>query len=195
PYVYPLLLKGEDTWEDAGLPYKQRMSVARASLEQGKSVMLTAPLLPVPVATNFDADGTVVMPGADSNSGVYQVKDKLAPIDAAIAVSNKAWSPESAKHTRLESIDETVAFKHGRDIGSVQEALNEGKEISEITHVFAARATDSGKVLVTRSETPYEARLRLQSGGKNKERKRCLFTRPFQTTRSIAGECWRMTWR
>ncbi|WP_053152353.1 T6SS effector phospholipase Tle3 domain-containing protein [Pseudomonas protegens] len=174
PYVYPLLLKGEDTWEDAGLPYKQRMSVARASLEQGKSVMLTAPLLPVPVATNFDADGTVVMPGADSNSGVYQVKDKLAPIDAAIAISNKAWTPESTRHTRLEAIDETVAFKHGRDIGSVQEALNEGKEISEITHVFAARATDSGKVLVTRSETPYEARLRLQSGGKNKEHEEAL---------------------
>ncbi|MFB4253223.1 DUF3274 domain-containing protein, partial [Pseudomonas idahonensis] len=116
PHAYPLLLQGEDTWEDTGLPCLQQMSVARASLEQGKSVMLTAPLLPVPVETNFDADGTVVMPGADSNSGVYQIKDKLAPIDAAIAISNKAWTPESTRHSRLEAIDEAVAFKHGRDI-------------------------------------------------------------------------------
>ncbi|MFB4250824.1 effector protein Tle3 domain-containing protein, partial [Pseudomonas idahonensis] len=57
---------------------------------------------------------------------------------------------------------------------SVQKALNEGKEISETTHVFAARATDDGKVLVTRSETPYEARMRLQSGGKDKEHEEAL---------------------
>ncbi|MCL9658663.1 DUF3274 domain-containing protein, partial [Pseudomonas protegens] len=73
-----------------------------------------------------------------------------------------------------EAIDEAVAFKHGRDIASVQKALNEGKEISETTHVFAARATDGGKVLVTRSETPYEARMRLQSGGKDKEHEEAL---------------------
>ncbi|MFJ7141383.1 DUF3274 domain-containing protein [Pseudomonas protegens] len=174
PYVYPLLLKGEDTWEDMGLPYKQRMSVARASLEQGKSVMLTAPLLPVPVETNFDADGTVVMPGADSNSGVYQVKDTLAPIDASIAISNGAWTSESRQYAKLDSIDEAVAFKYGRDIASVKEALNEGKDTAEQTHVFVARATDNGKVLVTRSETPYEARMRLQGGGKNGEHEEAL---------------------
>ena len=74
----------------------------------------------------------------------------------------------------LLAIDEAVAFKHGRDIASVQKALNEGKEISETTHVFAARATDDGKVLVTLSETPYEARMRLQSGGKDKEHEEAL---------------------
>ncbi|MBW8352676.1 MAG: DUF3274 domain-containing protein, partial [Pseudomonas sp.] len=35
-------------------------------------------------------------------------------------------------------------------------------------------ATDDGKVLVTRSETPYEARMRLQSGGKDKEHEEAL---------------------
>ena len=57
----------------------------------------------------------------------------------------------------------TIApFKYGRTPANVEEALNEGKEQAQMTHVFSARAKGDGQVLVTRSETPYEARLRLQ---------------------------------
>ena len=57
----------------------------------------------------------------------------------------------------------TIApFKYGRTPANVEQALNEGKEQAQMTHVFSARAKGDGQVLVTRSETPYEARLRLQ---------------------------------
>lgn len=51
----------------------------------------------------------------------------------------------------------------GRDTRSVERALNEGKELARQTHVFSARDLGTGMVLVTRAETPYEARLRLQT--------------------------------
>lgn len=41
--------------------------------------------------------------------------------------------------------------------------MNEGKELARQTHVFSARDLGTGMVLVTRAETPYEARLRLQT--------------------------------
>lgn len=89
PYVYPLRLEGEKTWEDTGLGLLDRGG--RAELELGVSVTLTAPTLPVPTEADFSTDGTVVAPGDKSTSGVYQVKDTLYPIDAAIAVSNGGW--------------------------------------------------------------------------------------------------------
>ncbi|WP_350615356.1 DUF3274 domain-containing protein [Pseudomonas sp. HY7a-MNA-CIBAN-0227] len=162
PYVYPLRIKGEGIWDDTGLPFKQRLSFVRGELEPGSQVMLTAPLLPVPVYTDFSADGTVTAPGDDSKSGIYQSTDTLDPVDAAIAVSNKGWTAEDTRHARSELMSEPDAFKYGRDPLSVERALNEGKDKAHSTSVFAARAKGDGQVLITRSETPYEARLRLQ---------------------------------
>ncbi len=162
PYVYTLRLKDEGTWDDTGLPFVQKLSVVRAELDKGSQVMLTAPLLPVPAKADFSADGTVTAPGDDSPSGIYQATDTLDPVDAAIAVSNKGWTPEDTRHARHELMGEAAAFKYGRTPANVEQALNEGKEQAQMTHVFSARAKGDGQVLVTRSETPYEARLRLQ---------------------------------
>ncbi|MHA5862652.1 T6SS effector phospholipase Tle3 domain-containing protein, partial [Pseudomonas aeruginosa] len=75
PHVYPLLLAGEKTWEDTGLGGKDRFG--RANFDQGDSVLLTAPRLPLPTEARFDFDGTVTAPGENSASGVYQVRDTL----------------------------------------------------------------------------------------------------------------------
>ncbi|KVV12657.1 MULTISPECIES: DUF3274 domain-containing protein [unclassified Pseudomonas] len=162
PYVYPLRLKGEGTWDDTGLPFKQKLSLVRAELEVGGKVLLTAPLLPVAAIADFKADGVVTAPGGDSPSGIYQSTDSLDPVDAAIAVSNKGWVPQDTRHARHALMSEADAFKQGRDNASIEAVLNEGKEKAHMTHVFSARAKGDGQVLVTRSETPYEARLRLQ---------------------------------
>ena len=162
PYVYPLRLKGEGTWDDTGLPFKQKLSLVRAELEVGGKVLLTAPLLPVAAIADFKADGVVTAPGGDSPSGIYQSTDSLDPVDAAIAVSNKGWIPQDTRHARHALMSEADAFKQGRDNASIEAVLNEGKEKAHMTHVFSARAKGDGQVLVTRSETPYEARLRLQ---------------------------------
>lgn len=164
PYVYPLRLEGESSWEDAGLGWMTR-NIQSAKFKKGDSVMLTAAQLPVPAEADFSADGFVVEPGEGSNSGVYQVKDKLDPIDAAIGVSNKGWNAKDTRYARQETLDEQTAFQYGRDAGSVEKAFNEGKETAQTAHVFTFRALGNGQVLVTRGETPYEARLRLQGEG------------------------------
>ncbi len=168
PYSYSLLLEGEKTWEDTGLGGLDRSG--RASFKPGTSVMLTAPLLPVPAKADFSADGTMTAPGEDSSSGVYQIMDKLDPIDAAIGLSNdkslrikSAWRPKDPKYARQETLDEQVAFKRGRDTASVQQARDDINEPAQRAHVFSARSLGNGQVLITRGETPYEARLRLQS--------------------------------
>ncbi|KAF1068069.1 MAG: hypothetical protein GAK45_01478 [Pseudomonas citronellolis] len=161
PYVYPLLLKGEKTWEDSALGLKDRFG--RANFTNGDSVLLTAPLLPVPAEAHFDNLGHVTAPGEFSQSGLYQVLDTLDPIDAAIGVSNGGWQENSTKNAVAQQFDSAIAFKYGHDARSVERALNEGKEAAQQTHVFSARGLDNGMVLVTRSETPYEARLRLQT--------------------------------
>ena len=162
PYVYPLRLKSEGTWDDTGLPFKQKLSIVRAELEMESQVMITAPLLPVPAKADFSVDGTVMAPGEESASGIYQATDTLEPVDAAIAVSNKGWTAKDTRHAKSQVMAEQEAFKYGRDIASVEKALNEGKELAQLSHVFSARDKGDGQVLVTRSETPYEARLRLQ---------------------------------
>ena len=169
PYVYPLLVAGEKSWEDTGLSGMVDLG-GRAKIEPGKSVMLTAPLLPVPAQADFSTDGTVTSPGEDSNSGVYQIKDNLDPIDAAIGLSNdkslrvkSVWNPQGTDNAQQEMLDEQIVFKYGRDNSSVEKARNENKETALRAHVFSARALGNGQVLVTRGETPYEARLRLQS--------------------------------
>ncbi|RJG10087.1 DUF3274 domain-containing protein [Pseudomonas cavernicola] len=164
PYVYPLMIEGESSWEDTGLGWKDR-NIQNAKFKKGDSVMLTAAQLPVPAKADFSADGSVAEPGENSNSGVYQAKDKLDPIDAAIGVSNKGWKAKDTRHARQETLDEQTAFKYGRDAGSVEKSLNEGKETAQTAHVFTFRALGNGQVLVTRGETPYEARLRLQGEG------------------------------
>ncbi|WP_210712073.1 DUF3274 domain-containing protein [Pseudomonas sp. MWU349] len=167
PYIYPLLLEGEATWEDTGLGLLDRS--ARANLKPGAGVMLTAPQLPIPAETDFATDGVMTAPGEDSDSGVYQIMDTLDPIDAAIGLSNdkslrikSAWRPKDTQYARQETMEEAIAFKHGRDAASVKKARDEIYEVSQHAHVFAARAMGDGLVLVTRGETPYEARLRLQ---------------------------------
>ncbi|MBB4866993.1 hypothetical protein HNP46_005901 [Pseudomonas nitritireducens] len=169
PYVYPLLQSGEATWEDTLLPFSQKLPVARAGLSAGETVMLTAPLLPIPAEANFDNIGTVTAPGAGSASGVYQVLDTLDPIDAAIGVANGGWKEKSTRNAVSQSIDLPLAYKYGRDPSSVERALNEGKDIAQQTHVFSARDLGNGMVLVTRAETPYEARLRLQTAAGHQE--------------------------
>ncbi|WP_273828842.1 T6SS effector phospholipase Tle3 domain-containing protein [Pseudomonas sp. SBT1-2] len=164
PYVYPLRLEGESSWEDAGLGWMTR-NIKNAKFKKGDSVMLTAAQLPVPAEADFSADGSVVEPGEGSSSGVYQVKDKLDPIDAAIGVSNKGWNATDTRYARQETLDEQTAFQYGRDAGGVEKAFNEGKETAQTAHVFTFRALGNGQVLVTRGETPYEARLRLQGEG------------------------------
>jgi len=168
PYAYPLLLEGEKTWEDTGLGGLDRSG--RASFKAGASVMLTAPLLPVPAMADFSTDGTITAPGKGSDSGVYQIMDKLDPIDAAIGLSNdksllikSAWRPKDPKYARQETLDEQVAFKYGTDTASVKKARDEINETAQHAHIFSARSQGTGQVLVTRGETPYEARLRLQS--------------------------------
>ncbi|MDQ2514105.1 DUF3274 domain-containing protein, partial [Pseudomonas aeruginosa] len=161
PHVYPLLLAGEKTWEDTGLGGKDRFG--RANFDQGDSVLLTAPRLPLPTEARFDFDGTVTAPGENSASGVYQVRDTLDPIDAAIGVSNGGWKEKDSGHAVAQQVDTALAYRYGRDTRSVERALNEGKELARQTHVFSARELGTGMVLVTRAETPYEARLRLQT--------------------------------
>ena len=165
PYVYPLIQQGEATWEDTGLPFKQKLGLTRARLQPGECVVLTAPRLPVPTEAKFDHDGSVTAPGEDSRSGVYQVQDTLDPIEAAIGVANGGWKAKNSRNAASEYLDEAQAYKYGRDLRSVERALNEDREIARQARVFAARALGDGRVLVTRAETPYEARLRLQTEG------------------------------
>lgn len=167
PYAYPLLLEGEATWEDTGLGLLDRGG--RATLKPGTTVILTAAQLPVPAMADFSTDGVMTAPGAESASGVYQMMDKLDPIDAAIGLSNDkslrikpAWRPKDTKYARQEMMDQSIAFKYGRDAARVKEARDELYELSQRAHVFAVRSMGDGQVLVTRGETPYEARLRLQ---------------------------------
>lgn len=126
-------------------------------------MLLTAPRLPLPTEARFDFDGTVTAPGENSASGVYQVRDTLDPIDAAIGVSNGGWKEKDSGHAVAQQVDAALAYRYGRDARSVERALNEGKELAQQTHVFSARELGTGMVLVTRAETPYEARLRLQT--------------------------------
>lgn len=161
PHVYPLLLAGEKTWEDTGLGGKDRFG--RANFDQGDSVLLTAPRLPLPTEARFDFDGTVTAPGENSASGVYQVRDTLDPIDAAIGISNGGWKEKDSGHAVAQQVDAALAYRYGRDARCVERALNEGKELALQTHVFSARELGTGMVLVTRAETPYEAGLRLQT--------------------------------
>ena len=149
-----------ETWEDTGLGGKDRFG--RANFDQGDSVLLTAPRLPLPTEARFDFDGTVTAPGENSASGVYQVRDTLDPIDAAIGVSNGGWKEKDSGHAVAQQVDTALAYRYGRDTRS-ERALNEGKELARQTHVFSARDLGTGMVLVTRAETPYEARLRLQT--------------------------------
>lgn len=160
PYVYLLRQDSEQPWEDTGLGFMDRLP--NGGLDKGASVVLTAPQLPVPGDVNFANDGVITAPGEDSKSGVYQMKDKLDPVDASIGVANGGWEPKNPRYARQETLDETLSFKYGQDIQSVEKARNEGKEASECAHVFAARAQGNGKVLITRGETPYDARIRLQ---------------------------------
>ncbi|MBM1191427.1 effector protein Tle3 domain-containing protein [Pseudomonas weihenstephanensis] len=162
PYIYPLILPGEKTWEDTGLGLKSRI-LEKASFDKGERVVLTAAQLPVPAKAVFSNEGSIMSPGEDSPSGVYQVKDKLDPIDAAIAVSNKGWNSTDTRYARHEHLDEATAFKYGRDVKSVERSRNEDKETAQQAHVFTVRPITSGEVLITRGETPYEARLRYQS--------------------------------
>ncbi|MBK5510348.1 T6SS effector phospholipase Tle3 domain-containing protein [Pseudomonas sp. TH15] len=160
PYVYLLRQDSEQPWEDTGLGFMDR--IPNGSLDKGASVVLTAPQLPVPGDVNFSNDGVMTAPGEASKSGVYQMKDKLDPVDASIGVANGGWEPKNPRHAEAEIMEEALAFKYGQDIQSVEKARNEGKEASECAHVFAARAQGNGKVLITRGETPYQARIRLQ---------------------------------
>ncbi len=59
-------------------------------------MLLTAPRLPLPTEARFDFDGAVTAPGENSASGVYQVRDTLDLIDAAIGVSNGGWKERTA---------------------------------------------------------------------------------------------------
>lgn len=170
PYVYPLLVDGETTWEDTGLGSLDRGG--RANFDQGAGVLLTAPVLPVPAEADFSTDGIVATPGDGSKSGVYQVKDTLDPIDAAVGLSNDkslrvktTWNPKDSSFARSEVLDQRTAFKYGRDTASVEKARNEGKEAFHVAHVFSVRALNNGHVLISRGETPYDARLRLQGEG------------------------------
>ncbi|NBF08075.1 T6SS effector phospholipase Tle3 domain-containing protein [Pseudomonas sp. Fl4BN1] len=167
PYVYPLILEGEATWEDSGLGLMDRSG--RGTLKPGMRVLLTAPLLPVPTEADFATDGVVTAPGVESDSGLYQIMDNLDPIDALIGLSNdksllikKAWNPKDPKYARQETLEEAVAFKYGRDPVSVKKARDDLYEMSQRAHVFTSRALGNGQVLITRGETPYEAGLRLQ---------------------------------
>lgn len=160
PYVYLLRLDSESPWEDTGLGFMDRLP--NGGLDKNASVMLTAPQLPVPGDVDFSNDGVVTAPGEDSKSGVYQIKNTLDPVDASIGVANGGWDPEEARRSRQEIMEEALAFKYGQDVQSVERARNEGKEASQCAHVFVARAQGNGRVLITRGETPYEARLRLQ---------------------------------
>ena len=111
PHVYPLLLAGEKTWEDTGLGGKDRFG--RANFDQGDSVLLTAPRLPLPTEARFDFDGTVTAPGENSASGVYQVRDTLDPIDAAIGVSNGGWKEKDSGHAVAQQVDTALAYRYG----------------------------------------------------------------------------------
>lgn len=91
------------------------------------------------------------------------MRDTLDPIDAAIGVSNGGWKEKDSGHAVAQQVDTALAYRYGRDTRSVERALNEGKELARQTHVFSARELGTGMVLVTRAETPYEARLRLQT--------------------------------
>lgn len=163
PYSYTFLLAGEKTWEDTGMDFWDRLG--RADFKQGDSVLLTAPRLPVHTEAKFDHDGSLTAPGENSPSGVYQVQDTLDPIDAAIGVSNGGWKAKNSQNAASEYMDQAQAYQYGRDLRSVERAFNEGRETAQQAHVFAARELDDGRVLITRAETPYEARLRLQTEG------------------------------
>lgn len=161
PYRYTFLRAGEKTWEDTGLGFLDRLG--RANFKQGDSVLLTAPRLPVHTEAKFSNEGTVTPADENSKSGVYQVHDNLDPIDAAIGVGNGGWKAKNSQNASSEYLDEAQAYKYGRDLRSVERAFNEGREIAQQGHVFAARELGDGRVLITLAETPYRARLRLQT--------------------------------
>ncbi|APC19548.1 hypothetical protein BLL42_27920 (plasmid) [Pseudomonas frederiksbergensis] len=161
PYVYPLQLSGEQTWEDTGMNWFGR-GVKNASFDVNQGVMLTAPLLPVPAEASFSNIAPPVEPGEDSKSGVYIVNEPLDPIDASIAMSRGGWKGDDPKQVRVDILDAQNTLKYGRTNLDVENALNEGKETAQKTHVFSVRTLDDGTVRITRGETPYEARLRHQ---------------------------------
>ncbi|MFN2944789.1 DUF3274 domain-containing protein, partial [Escherichia coli] len=81
--------------------------------------LLTAPRLPLPTEARFDFDGAVTAPGENSASGVYQVRDTLDPINAAIGVSNGGWKDKDSGHAGALQVDAALPYRYGRDARSV----------------------------------------------------------------------------
>lgn len=59
-------------------------------------------------------------------------------------------------------MDPQTAYQYGTDVQSLTRAYNEGREKPQQARVFHAMTLLDGQVQITREESPYEARLRLQ---------------------------------
>lgn len=164
---YSLLLAGERTWEDTGLSWFDR-NAARGEFDVGQTVQLHGAPLPSPVEVNFANGGNVTQGNTPADaeatqSGVYQVKTQYDPIDASIVLANGGWRPDDRSLSRIGMMSRQDAYRYGHSLADVTRAYNEGKAEEDHAHVFSALDFEEGVVQITRGETPYEARLRLQN--------------------------------
>lgn len=84
-FAYPLLAKGESTWEGTSLDWKRTM-VANTDFSTGQTVTIQAPVLPVPFVPDFVGTGRTLPQRAVR--GIQPVWNPVDPIDASIAITN-----------------------------------------------------------------------------------------------------------
>ena len=163
---YVLRMEGEDPWQGTGLGVFG-VNVMRGSFAVGQSVQLRGAPLPVPVEVRFDYNGVVTdekgqVTTHDTASGIYQVRAPHDPISASVLLSNGGYEPHNLQWARTEMIANDDRSRHGNHWSKHEQLHNEGKSIEDRARVLSVRNQGNGVREVTRGETPYEARLRLQ---------------------------------
>lgn len=157
---YVMRQAGESTWDGNGQGWTGNL--VKAELDVGQTVTINAPQLPFPFVVNFDGDGIVdAQSVAKAKDGIHMVKAPMDPIDASIGITNGGWNPKDSSTDWTTEMDEGRAFAKGRNAKSVEDMLNEGKDAADRTQVKRVTQLGDGRVRITRSETPNEARKRL----------------------------------
>ncbi|CAG9193594.1 conserved hypothetical protein [Paraburkholderia tropica] len=154
-YRYVMRQPGESTWDGNGQGFTG--NAKKSELDVGQAVTLNAPVLPEPFKANFDSGGTADFTGA--KDGIHMVKAAMDPIEASIGLTYKGWKPGVYRDYELGADDPALA--HGNSREAVQAALNQDKETFDLTQVRQITQLESGKVRVTRLETPSDARRRM----------------------------------
>ncbi|HTV87204.1 MAG TPA: DUF3274 domain-containing protein [Dyella sp.] len=158
PHRYVMRQAGEHTWDGNGQGWTGNL--IKAELDKDQAVTLNAPRLPQAFVVNFDGDGVVdAQSAARAKDGIHMVKAPMDPIDASIGITNGGWKPGVYRSYELAESD--PAFAGGRGPDAVQARLNAGKEAFDHTQVKSVTVIGEGRVRVTRTETPSDARERL----------------------------------